>query len=59
MLAEEFDLNFLPLINSSCWQTEVFQVPALNKHKLRYAQSMAATLTYEILNIDTFKAMEF
>jgi hypothetical protein len=35
MLAEEYDLNFLSLINNSCVQAEVLQVPALNKHKQR------------------------
>jgi len=32
MLAKEYDLNFLSLINNSCLQAEVFQMPALNKH---------------------------
>jgi hypothetical protein len=35
MLAEEYYLNFLSLINNSCLQAEVFQIPALNKHKQR------------------------
>jgi hypothetical protein len=33
ILAEEFDLNILFLMNISCLQAEVFQIPALNKHK--------------------------
>jgi hypothetical protein len=33
MLAEEYDLNVLSLMNNNCVQAEVFQMPALNKHK--------------------------
>jgi hypothetical protein len=35
MLAEEYDVNFLSLLNKSCLQAEEFQTPALNKHKQR------------------------
>ncbi len=31
MLAEEYNLNHLSLINNSCFQAEVFQIPELNK----------------------------
>jgi hypothetical protein len=31
-------LNFLSLLNNPRLQTEVFQIPALNKHKQRYTQ---------------------
>ena len=36
MLAKEYDLNDLFLIKKSCLQAEVFQIPALNKHKQRW-----------------------
>jgi hypothetical protein len=39
MLAEEYKLNLLSLLNYTCVQAEVFQMPALNKHKQRQAQS--------------------
>jgi len=39
MLADEHNLNDLSLINNSSLQAEVFQIPALNKHK----RTLAAT----------------
>jgi hypothetical protein len=38
MLAEEYDLNVLSLLNDSGLQAEVFQMPTLNKHKQRCKQ---------------------
>jgi hypothetical protein len=35
MLAEEYDLNVLSLMNNNCVQAEVFQMPVLNKQKQR------------------------
>jgi len=32
MLAEEYNLNYLSLLNCSCLQTEVTQKPTLHKH---------------------------
>src|SRR5687767_8113771 len=32
MLAEEYDLNLLSLLDNSCLQAAVLEIPALNKH---------------------------
>ncbi len=46
MMAEEYHFNFLSLLNNGCLQAEVFQIPALNKHKQRYNLTFKPTITF-------------
>ncbi len=50
MLAEENELNFLSLFNNHCLQTEVLQMPVLNKYKQR-CRSEQQTMIAQIFTL--------